>query len=82
MKPPVQPSWPTPWRHAGLAFVHAEPLFWNTDQGNQSVAEWRGALYRGYPNPPPNQNDDAAVTAISDAYTSSLENLKTLVEGS
>ena len=51
--------------------------------GNQSVVEWRGAFYRAYQNndPPPDQNDDAAVKAITGVYTSGLENLKKLVEG-
>ncbi len=52
-------------------------------EGSQSVVEWRGAFYRGYPNndPPPDQNDEAAVSAISGVYKGGLENLKKLVEG-
>lgn len=52
-------------------------------EGNQSVVEWRGAFYRGYPNndPPPDQNDEAAVRAITGVYQSGLANLKKLVEG-
>ena len=48
-----------------------------------SVVEWRGAFYRGYPNndPPPDQNDEAAVKAITGVYKGGLENLKKLVEG-
>ncbi|MBL8351756.1 MAG: SRPBCC family protein [Burkholderiaceae bacterium] len=44
--------------------------------------EWRGAFYRGYPNndPPPDQNDEAAVKAITGVYTSGLANLKKLAE--
>jgi len=50
--------------------------------GNQSVVEWRGAFYRGFPNndPPPDQNDDAAVKAVTGVYQSGLAALKTLVE--
>jgi carbon monoxide dehydrogenase subunit G len=51
--------------------------------GNSSTVEWRGAFYRGYPNnnPPPDQNDEAAVAAVTGVYKSGLENLKKLVEG-
>ncbi len=40
------------------------------------------AFYRGYPNndPPPDQNDEAAVKAITGVYKSGLENLKKIVE--
>lgn len=52
-------------------------------EGSRSVVEWRGAFYRAYPNndPPPDQNDEAAVKAITGVYKSGLENLKKLVEG-
>ena len=52
-------------------------------EGGQSVVEWRGAFYRGYPNndPPPDKNDEAAVKAITGVYKGGLENLKKLVEG-
>ena len=52
-------------------------------QGSGSVVEWRGAFYRAYQNndPPPDQNDDAAVKAITGVYTSGLANLKKLIEG-
>jgi len=55
-----------------------------TGSGNQSVVEWRGAFYRGHPGnePPPEQNDDAAVKAITGVYQGGLANLKKLVEGS
>ena len=51
-------------------------------EGDHSVVEWRGAFYRAYQNndPPPDQNDDAAVKAITGVYKSGLENLKKLVE--
>jgi carbon monoxide dehydrogenase subunit G len=50
--------------------------------GNQSVVEWRGAFYRGHPNndPPPDQNDEAAVKAVTAVYQSGLAALKALVE--
>lgn len=53
-------------------------------EGSQSIVEWRGAFYRGYPNndPPPERNDEAAVKAITGVYKTGLENLKKLVEGS
>jgi len=51
-------------------------------EGSGSVVEWRGAFYRGYPNndPPPDQNDEAAVKAVTVVYKSGLENLKKLLE--
>jgi len=54
-----------------------------TASGNQSVVEWRGAFYRGYPqnDPPPDRNDDAAVKAITGVYQGGLANLKKLAEG-
>jgi len=54
-----------------------------TDDGGKAVVEWRGAFYRGFPNndPPPDQNDEAAVRAVTGVYQSGLANLKTLVEG-
>jgi len=49
----------------------------------QSIVEWRGAFYRAFPNndPPPDQNDEAALKAVTGVYKSGLENLKKLVEG-
>lgn len=54
-----------------------------TDAGGKAQVEWRGAFYRGYPNndPPPEQNDEAAVKAVTGVYQSGLANLKQLVEG-
>lgn len=51
-------------------------------EGNTSTVEWRGAFYRGHPNndPPPNQNDEAAVKAVTGVYQSGLANLKKLAE--
>jgi hypothetical protein len=55
-----------------------------TAEGRQSLVVWRGAFYRGYPNndPPPEQNDEAALKAITGVYKGGLANLKKLVEGS
>jgi carbon monoxide dehydrogenase subunit G len=52
-------------------------------EGSGCVVEWRGAFYRGYPNndPPPDQNDEAAIKAITAVYQSGLAHLKKLVEG-
>lgn len=54
-----------------------------TDDGGKAVVEWRGAFYRGFPNndPPPDQNDEAAVRAVTGVYQSGLAQLKKLVEG-
>ena len=50
--------------------------------GGKSVVEWRGAFYRGFPNnnPPPDQNDEAALKAVTDVYRAGLAQLKTLME--
>lgn len=50
--------------------------------GAKSSVEWRGAFYRGFPNndPPPDQNDEAAVKAVTGVYKAGLENLKKLAE--
>lgn len=54
-----------------------------TAEGSGCVVEWRGAFYRGYPNndPPPDQNDEAAIKAVTGVYQAGLANLKKLVEG-
>jgi carbon monoxide dehydrogenase subunit G len=54
-----------------------------TSDGAATVVEWRGAFYRGYPGnePPPDKNDEAAMTAVTGVYRSGLGNLKKLVEG-
>ncbi len=51
-------------------------------EGNKSTVEWRGAFYRGFPNndPPPDQNDEAAVRAVTGVYQAGLANLRRLVE--
>lgn len=51
--------------------------------GGKTIVEWRGAFYRGHPNndPPPDQNDEAAVRAITGVYQAGLANLKKIVDG-
>lgn len=50
--------------------------------GARCTVEWRGAFYRGYPNndPPPDQNDEAAIAAVTSVYQSGLSNLKAVAE--
>jgi carbon monoxide dehydrogenase subunit G len=52
------------------------------DEGGKAKVEWRGAFYRGYPNnnPPPEQNDEAALAAVTGVYKSGLANLKQIME--
>lgn len=54
-----------------------------TADGAKAIVEWRGAFYRGYPNndPPPDQNDEAAVRAVTGVYQAGLAQLKKLAEG-
>lgn len=51
-------------------------------EGGKAVVEWRGAFYRGYPNnnPPADQNDEAAVAAVTAVYKAGLAHLKTIAE--
>lgn len=51
-------------------------------EGGGSVVEWRGAFYRKFMNndPPPDQNDEAAVKAITGIYQLGLGNLKSMLE--
>jgi carbon monoxide dehydrogenase subunit G len=53
-----------------------------TADGANAVVEWRGAFYRAHPNndPPPDQNDEAAVAAITGVYKSGRDNPKKLAE--
>jgi hypothetical protein len=50
--------------------------------GGKALVEWRGAFYRAFPNnnPPPGQDDEAAVKAVTGVYTSGLANLQKIVE--
>lgn len=54
-----------------------------TPDGGKSKVEWRGAFYRAYTknDPPPDQNDEAAVKAVTGLYQAALANLKKKVEG-
>lgn len=53
-----------------------------SDDGGKAKVTWRGAFYRGFPNndPPPDQNDEAAVKAVTGVYKAGLGNLKALAE--
>jgi len=53
-----------------------------TDDGGTEVM-WQGAFYRGFMgnDPPPELNEEAAQSAVSQVYTAGLENLKKLAEG-
>jgi len=50
--------------------------------GAGSKVEWNGAFYRCFMNnnPPPDQNEEAAVHAVTAVYKESLANLKALAE--
>jgi hypothetical protein len=50
--------------------------------GDKSVVTWTGAFYRGYllNDPPPELNDEAAKTAVTNLYRSGLAGLKAKVE--
>ncbi|MCB1746375.1 MAG: SRPBCC family protein [Gammaproteobacteria bacterium] len=53
------------------------------DNGDDtSTVEWKGGFYRGHPNndPPPEQNDEAAVKAVTATYQGGLAELKKLAE--
>ncbi len=48
-----------------------------------SLVTWNGGFYRGYPNnkPPPEQNDEAAIAAVTEIYKTGLAGLKKVAEG-
>ncbi len=52
-------------------------------EGAGSKVVWRGAFYRGFPNndPPPEQNDEAAIKAVTGVYQTGLAALKAKLEG-
>ena len=52
------------------------------DGETKCTVEWRGAFYRAHPNndPPPDQNDEAAVKAVTGVYQAGLAHLKKLAE--
>jgi hypothetical protein len=60
------------------AFMTVKP----GDQGGTLVT-WNGGFYRGFPNnnPPPELNDQAATTAVTEIYKAGLDGLKKLAEG-
>lgn len=49
----------------------------------KSTVTWKGAFYRGYMNndPPEDQNEAAAIKAVSGVYRGGLDGLKKKVEG-
>ena len=51
-------------------------------EGSGAKVTWRGAFYRAYTNndPPPDQNDEAAVKAVTSVFKSGLESLKAKLE--
>ena len=51
--------------------------------GNSSSVTFKGAFYRKYVNndPPPGEDDEAAIKAITEIYRNSLKTLKTKLEG-
>lgn len=54
----------------------------SADGEGKSKVQWRGAFYRGFPNndPPPELNDQAAVTAVTGVYKGGLDALKAEME--
>ncbi len=52
------------------------------DGEGKSKVQWRGAFYRGFPNndPPPELNDQAAITAVTGVYKGGLDALKAEME--
>lgn len=53
-----------------------------TPEGSGTKVTWRGAFYRAYTNndPPPDQNDEAAVKAVTAVFKSGLDSLKAKLE--
>ena len=49
-----------------------------TGDASKSTVQWKGAFYRSYGlnDPPPEENDEAAVKGVTGAYKAGLENLK------
>jgi hypothetical protein len=47
------------------------------DDGGKAVVNWKGGFYRGFPNnePPPEQNDEAAIKAVTGVYQAGLDAL-------
>ena len=55
---------------------YSSTLMVNDKDGKAEVV-WRGGFYRGFPNndPPPEQNDDAAVAAVNGVYQAGIDAL-------
>ena len=54
-----------------------------SDNGDGSAkVTWRGGFYRAHQNnnPPPELNDEAAITAVTNVYESGLEGIRELIE--
>lgn len=49
-----------------------------SEEGGKTVVEWKGAFYRSYMlnDPPPEQNDAAALKAVTGVYKAGLDALK------
>ncbi|CAM3052682.1 Polyketide cyclase / dehydrase and lipid transport [Paracoccus aminovorans] len=47
------------------------------DEGGKALVSWKGGFYRGYPNnnPPADQNDEAAIKAVTGVYQGGLDAL-------
>ncbi|HRO13490.1 MAG TPA: SRPBCC family protein [Paracoccus sp. (in: a-proteobacteria)] len=47
------------------------------DEGGKARVVWKGGFYRGYPNndPPPDQNDETALKAVTGIYQAGLDAL-------
>jgi carbon monoxide dehydrogenase subunit G len=48
-----------------------------TDEGGKAGLDWKGAFYRAYPlnDPPPDQNDEAAIAAVTAAHQKGIDAL-------
>lgn len=59
------------------AFLEVKP-----GPNDGTTVEWRAAFYRGFLNndPPPDQNDAAAIRAVTGVFRAGLDNLKTIAE--
>jgi Polyketide cyclase / dehydrase and lipid transport len=53
-----------------------------TGDASKATVQWKGAFYRSYGlnDPPPEENDEAAVKGVTGAYKAGLENLKKKME--
>ena len=62
--------------------THGATISVTAGDGGKTIVEWKGAFYRSFPGPtpPPELSDEAAGKALSEFYTSGLENIKKLAE--